>query len=71
MAYKAPRYSREAEMSNLFGIPPHDFVENTIDVDGNITQTDYYADDKLVATVVTTFETVGGADIVKTIRRTV
>ena len=35
------KYSRETDMSNPLRIPAHDFINNTYDVDGNLTVVEY------------------------------
>ena len=41
MSLITKKYDESNYMSNIMGIPPHDYIDNTY-VDGNLTQIDYY-----------------------------
>jgi len=36
------KHAQENYISNRFGIPAHDYIKNTYDVSGNLTQIDFY-----------------------------
>ena len=64
------KYSRETDMSNPLGIPAHDFINNTYDVDGNLTVVEYKLGGSagtVVATLTMTYDATGN---VLTVTRT-
>lgn len=56
------KHAAENYISNQMGIPAYDYIENTYDVDDNLTNVKYYLDGSegdLVAEVVLTYDANG------------
>lgn len=61
------KYSRVTDMSNPLGIPAHDFINNTFDVNGNLIIVEYKLNNVIVATLTMTYDESGN---VLTVART-
>jgi hypothetical protein len=61
------KYSRVTDLSNPLGIPTHDFINNTYDIDGNLVNVEYRLGGVTVATLAMTYDATGN---VLTVART-
>lgn len=68
----AKKFDASNYIANGFGIPAHDFIKNTYDVNDNVIQVDYYSggvqdSGELVASLVLTYDIKGNLETVESI----